>query len=274
METIQHFTELKIRQRKKSPEKPPISYFIISRVKHRFTLIELLITITIIAILAGLLLPVLHSAREKGRAISCTNNLKNIGIGMAAYLNDSQDELMPERATPTSHTAYWLHALLGNHTSNPQAAANQYVPYSIFSCPSMPQKATPSIILGPHKPHYGINVLILEYSLSMNGSFPNETKSGKHSRIKNPSTKFFLCDLWFNSGNSSATIVREEGSWRFGGWSAYPRDFGTIAPRHNSRVNMLYSDFHAASLPGNPADPHTGLFEPSWNGKLKNFFPF
>lgn len=58
-----------------------------------FTLIELLLVVAVITILAGLFLPALKTAKEKGSQIQCMDNLKQMGIGMMFYINDNNSYL-------------------------------------------------------------------------------------------------------------------------------------------------------------------------------------
>lgn len=82
----------------------------ISQQKFYFTLIELLIVISIIAILSAILLPSLNKSRERAQAAACVSSLKQVGTAAASYTVDNQDYLPPNSIG--SDGGAWAYLLL------------------------------------------------------------------------------------------------------------------------------------------------------------------
>lgn len=69
----------------------------------RFTLVELLVCVGVIALLMAILMPIFGRVREKSRYTSCKNNLHGLGISFRMYLNDYKDIMPVAARMPSLH---------------------------------------------------------------------------------------------------------------------------------------------------------------------------
>lgn len=203
--------------------------------KRYFTLIELLIVISIIAILAAMLLPALNQARAKAQAATCLGTIKQLSSGHLLYSNDYDDFFPPTGGVggdfnssksypwPTKIAPYiGLNSLKSNGLF-----PNEAVTYKIFVCgadtisPSTANLQTWGQILS-----YGHNI-------KMGGS-NNFFKNVRFSAIRNPSLKYMLMD------STEYRITNDPGHVRF-------------AYRHSNHkaLNVGYADGHTGILTNN-----------------------
>jgi len=101
-------------------------------VRRAFSLIELLVVISIIAVLAGMLLPAVGLVRNAARTTACASNLRQLGLVTATYANDSQG-LLPVGATnPYKYSWYHYLAAVLNDCDVSQVTS---LP-GVFRCPA------------------------------------------------------------------------------------------------------------------------------------------
>lgn len=201
-----------------------------------FTLIELLVVIAIISIIAAILFPVFAQAREKARATACLSNCRQIGLGIAQYVQDN-DETLPLVSFPN---------LSGSWTVTAQAYIRSA---SLLRCPNdnssnwIPANPAPSTNPATvHISSYGVNAW-------MTNNTPPPGPYYAIAKLNSPSSIIYLSERPDNATQDHFPPYcwnPSDPSFPPGGQFWCPTAKASIGmTRHQGGFNNVYCDGHA-----------------------------
>lgn len=224
-----------------------------------FTLIELLVVIAIIAILAGMLLPVLGKAKTKAHGIACLGNLKQLQLGWFLYKDDHNEWLAPNLGQSFAQTLHntWIQGVLSFDLNNPDNT-NQlnlrrslffpYVPSTeVYRCPADRSTAVVRKQAYPRVRSLTMNSWLGRYQPDGTPEatfFPGDDQyrvNVKFSQITtpNPSGTFVFIDEREDSINDCVFYVGMGRRGNLGHWIDLPASY------HNNAGGLSFADGHA-----------------------------